>query len=315
MSSTLPPLLSIVCHTFNQEKYLEETIKGFLLQKTNFLFEIIIHDDASTDGTSEIIKKYENLYPNQVKSILQTENKYSKNCNIWSEFTFPTAKGKYIAICEGDDYWTDENKLQKQVDFLEKNQEYVVCWTDYLNFNGTDFTENNFKISQQIFKIDFDNLYHPYCTLSLTTVFKKEAIDMQLLSGLTHFKDNSLYMILLRKGFGAFINEKTAVYRIHVGGVYSMKSLFFRRYSSYLNVKEMYDAIPESRTKNIEKTINSLLRNSAFEALKIKYNSTDKLTLDEETALKLFFPKAKLSVKLKYFKRIIQYSLKKTFKK
>ena len=315
MSSTIPPILSIVCHTFNQENYLEETIKGFLLQKTNFPFEIIIHDDASSDGTSEIIKKYEDLYPNQIKAILQTENKYSKNINIWSEFTFPAAKGKYIAICEGDDYWTDENKLQKQVDFLEQNPEFVVCWTDYLNYNGTDFTENNFKISDKIFKIDFNNLFHPYCTLSLTTVFKKEAMDMQLLSGLKYFKDNSLYMILLRKGFGAFMNEKTAVYRIHVGGVYSMKSFFFQRYSSYLNIKEMFDAIPESQTKNIEKTTNSLLRHSAFEALKIKYNSTDKLTLDEETALKLFFPKAKLSVKLKYYKRIIQYSLKKAFKK
>lgn len=315
MSSTIQPLLSIVCHTFNQENYLEETIKGFLLQKTNFPFEIILHDDASTDGTSKIIKKYENLYPNQITAILQTENKYSKNINIWSEFTFPAAKGKYIAICEGDDYWTDENKLQKQVDFLEQNPEYVVCWTDYLNYNGTDFTENNFKISDKIFKIDFNNLFHPYCTLSLTTVFKKEAMDMQLLSGLKHYKDNSLYMILLRKGFGAFINEKMAVYRIHAGGTYSMKSLFFQRYSSYLNVKEMFDAIPESRTKNIETNIESLLRHAAFDALRIKYATNDKLTSDEETALKLYFPTAKGSVKFKYYKRIIQYSLKKAFKK
>lgn len=315
MNTNITPLLSIVCHTFNQFNYLEETINGFLAQKTNFPFEILIHDDASTDGTIEIIKKYENLYPNQIKSILQTENKYSQNVNIWSEFTFPAAKGKYIAICEGDDYWTDENKLQKQVDFLEQNPEFVVCWTDYLNFNGTNFTENNFKIADKIFKIDFNNLFHPYCTLSLTTVFKKEAMDIKLLSSLTHFKDNSLYMILLRKGFGAFMNEKTAVYRIHVGGVYSMKSAFFQRYSSYLNIKEMYDSIPESQTKNIAGTINSLIRHAAFEALQIKHNTNEKLSIAEETAIKTFLQKAKTSEKFKYYKRIFKYALKKTFKK
>ena len=96
-----------------------------MVQKTNFPIEILIHDDASTDGTADIIREYEAQYPDIIKPIYQTENQYSKGINPGFEFLFPRARGKYIALCEGDDYWTDTLKLQKQVEFLEGNKE---CW-------------------------------------------------------------------------------------------------------------------------------------------------------------------------------------------
>ena len=298
--------LSIVCHTYNQEKYISETLEGFLNQKTNFSFEIIIHDDASTDSTPEIINEYQEKYPELIKTILQKDNKYSKNINIWTKYTFPKCQGKYIAICEGDDYWTDEKKLQKQVDFLENNAEYVVTWTDYLNYNGTDFKENDFGFSQEIITIDYNNIFNPYCTYSLTTVFLKSALDMNLLDSLKDYKDNSIYMLLLRNGNGAFMNFCSSVYRIHEGGVYSLKSLYFQRYSSYLNLKEIYDLVPESHTKNIQKTLNTFERNAAFEALKIKYNS-DTIDKEQENLIKSYFSKASLPMLFRYYKRIFQY--------
>ncbi|WP_205728642.1 glycosyltransferase [Flavobacterium sp. J27] len=300
------PFVSIVCHTFNQEKFIEQAIISFLNQKTTFSFEVIIHDDASTDQTVSIIKSYQQKYPSIIKLILQDENKYSKRISIWTNFTFPACKGKYIALCEGDDYWTDVEKLQKQVDFLESNQKYVICWTDYLNFNGSTFQKNEFGFNEDVVTIDFNTIFNPYCTYSLTTVFLKSALDLPLLSSLKRMKDNSLYCLLLKEGLGAFLNYKTAVYRIHEGGVYSLKSLYFQRYSSYLNLKEIYDVLPESHTKNIEKTLQTLLRNAAFEALKIKYTSNE-ATEEQEGLLTSYFPKATFSVKLKYYKRILQY--------
>lgn len=300
------PMISIICHTFNHEKYIGEAITSFLKQNTVYSFEIIIHDDASTDNTVSIIKLFQEKYPHIIKLILQDENKYSKKINIWTNFTFPASKGKYIAICEGDDYWTDENKLQKQVDFLEQNKKYVVCWTDYLNFNGTEFKENDFGFKQEIVTIDFNNIFNPYCTYSLTTVFLKSALDMELLRSLKRIKDNSLYTLLLRTGDGAFLNYKTAVYRIHEGGVYSLKSLYFQRYSSYLNLKEIYEVVPESHTKNIEKTLETLKRNAAFEALKIKYVSQE-ITEEQKELIKNYFSKASLPILFKYYKRIFQY--------
>lgn len=121
------PLVSILCATYNQKDYIAQTIEGFLMQKVNFPIEIIIHDDASTDGTAEIVRKYQAEHPNLIKGIYQTENQYSKKAGVWKNFIYPCATGKYIAECEGDDYWTDPNKLQKQVDFLESHPDYSAC--------------------------------------------------------------------------------------------------------------------------------------------------------------------------------------------
>lgn len=114
--------VSIICNTYNQVDYIEATIKSFLLQKTSFDYEILIHDDCSNDGTKEIIESYANKYPNIIYPIYEKENQYSK-CNIDEKFQYPRAKGKYIAYCEGDDFWIDENKLQKQYDYLESHNE------------------------------------------------------------------------------------------------------------------------------------------------------------------------------------------------
>jgi glycosyltransferase involved in cell wall biosynthesis len=118
------PLVSIVCITYNHESYINDALDGFVMQKTDFPYEIIVHDDASTDGTANIIREFEAKYPELFVTILQNENQFSKKVNIWGNITFPKARGKYIALCEGDDYWTDPYKLQKQIDFLEGNPEY-----------------------------------------------------------------------------------------------------------------------------------------------------------------------------------------------
>lgn len=111
--------VSIICNTFNHEKYIEDAIKGFVNQKTDFKFEICIHDDASTDHTKDIIMKYVNLYPELIHAIIQTENQYSKGFSV-NTINSSRARGEYIAFCEGDDYWTDPYKLQKQVNIFEK---------------------------------------------------------------------------------------------------------------------------------------------------------------------------------------------------
>ncbi|MFA7615940.1 MAG: glycosyltransferase [Weeksellaceae bacterium] len=122
------PLVSISCTTYNHEPYIRQCLDGFLMQQCDFEFEIVIHDDASTDETQEIIKEYQKKFPDIIKPIFQTENQYSKTgSGIMARYNFPRAQGKYIALCEGDDYWTDPLKLQKQVDILEKNTNIDIC--------------------------------------------------------------------------------------------------------------------------------------------------------------------------------------------
>jgi len=122
------PLVSICVLTYNHESYVEQAIESFLMQNVNFKVEILIHDDASKDDTQLILKKYEKDYPGLFKLLLQEENQRSKlGGGMNPRFNYPRAKGKYIALCDGDDYWIDPLKLQKQVDILEKHDNIYIC--------------------------------------------------------------------------------------------------------------------------------------------------------------------------------------------
>ena len=121
------PLVSICCTAFNHEEYIRDALEGFLMQETDFTYEVLIHDDASTDGTADIIREYEKKYPEIIKPIYQTENQYSQGLSP-SRNNFVRAQGEFIAICEGDDYWTDKDKLQIQVDALKTHQQVDLCF-------------------------------------------------------------------------------------------------------------------------------------------------------------------------------------------
>ncbi len=153
-------LVSVICQTYNHENYIEDALKGFVSQKTDFKYEVLINDDASTDSTPNIIKHYEEKYPDIIKPVYQKENCYSKGIRITDDILFPLAKGKYIAYCEGDDWWCDENKLQKQVDFLENHSEYSACTHSSYIFNQLDKS----KV-----------VYHPEetdCDISVADIFE-----------------------------------------------------------------------------------------------------------------------------------------------
>ncbi len=119
-------LVSVICNTYNHGRYIRKALEGFVMQKTSFDFQVLIHDDASTDNTQEIIREFEEKYPEIIKPIYQTENQHSKGVKL-STFQYPRLQGKYVAVCEGDDYWTDEFKLQKQFDALESHPEVDIC--------------------------------------------------------------------------------------------------------------------------------------------------------------------------------------------
>ena len=144
MDNADTPLVSVRCITYNHEPYIAQALDGFLMQKTNFPFEVIVHDDASTDRTAEIIREYEARFPKIIKPIYETENQYSKHDGSLGRIMEAACKGKYIALCEGDDYWIDENKLQMQADFLEGNPEYTLCFSNAKIWKNNDFVCDSF---------------------------------------------------------------------------------------------------------------------------------------------------------------------------
>jgi len=149
-------MVSIICNTYNHEKYIKDALDGFIMQKTSFGFEVLIHDDASTDMTAKIIREYEKNHPQIIKPIFQTENQYSKSIPISLTFNYPRIKGKYIAICEGDDYWTDKYKLQKQFDAMELHPEIDMC-AHAANVVDSDTK----KIINKIAPSDSDTVFKP----------------------------------------------------------------------------------------------------------------------------------------------------------
>lgn len=215
--------VSICCLTFNHEKFIKQTLDSFLMQKTNFPFEILIHDDASTDNTAIIIKEYDKNHPGLFLPIYQTVNQksiYKSGMN--PRFNYPRAKGKYIAICEGDDYWTDPLKLQKQVDFLENNPDYVACYGGCMHVD-----ENNNVIK----KSRFENYASPTAEQLLTaqgamithSVMFRNIIPSfpEAFSGVPS-GDTLLYHLLGFHGHGKFLPTITySAYRVHSGGIWS----------------------------------------------------------------------------------------------
>lgn len=123
------PIVTVMCFTYNQKLFVKQCIESILMQKTTFAYEVLVHDDASSDGTKNIIEEYAIKYPRIIKPVFEVENLYSKG-SFWRVFdrVIPLISGKYISFCEGDDYWIDSQKLQRQYEFMEGNQEYMLCF-------------------------------------------------------------------------------------------------------------------------------------------------------------------------------------------
>nr|WP_238480427.1 glycosyltransferase [Clostridium chrysemydis] len=221
-------LVSISCITYNHEKYIKQTIDSFLNQKTNFKYEILIHDDASTDGTQKILKEYQEKFPEIIKTILREENQYSKGVKRISYLNNDLrANGKYIAMCEGDDYWNDENKLQEQVDILEKDNNISFCFTEA---NLLDTMSNEIKDVQRAYRescyIKMSDLIRQggaFCPTASIIYRRSMVEEMPEFFFNSHVGDYPLQLILGFKGEGYYIDKPMVTYRVNTPGSWSSK--------------------------------------------------------------------------------------------
>lgn len=218
-------LVSISCITYNHAPYIRECLDGFMMQQTNFPFEVLIHDDASTDGTTEIIREYAEKYPDIIKPLYEEKNQWVKGRRGSAVFNFPRAQGKYIALCEGDDYWTDPLKLQKQVDFLESHPDYVMCTHHFNTYNQEDgsFGEDwNLNFTEDFtFDLDFFIKRDCWITQPLTLLFRRCSLNLCEYSQYPNAKDVTLIYHILKKSKGIFLKENMGIYRCHEGGIWS----------------------------------------------------------------------------------------------
>lgn len=221
--------VAVYCLAFNHESYIRQTLEGFVSQKTSFPFKVFVHDDASTDRTAEIITEYANAYPDIIVPILQAENQYSKGVKIFRDIILPLIDTKYIAICEGDDYWTDPTKLQKQYDYMEAHPDCSLCVhnTKQIDADGADlgklFNPSASSVDYQVgdvIKAGGGGLFH------LSSFFYRLA-DRQnmpeafLLRGVG---DYPLAIFLSTRGYVHYFPDVMSAYRIATHGGWTARS-------------------------------------------------------------------------------------------
>lgn len=244
------PLVSVCCTTYNQEAYIRRCLDGILMQKTSFPIEILVHDDASTDATATIIREYEQLYPNIIKPIYQVENQYSKGIHISQTFQYPYVLGKYIALCEGDDYWTDPLKLQKQVDFLESHPDYAMCFHN-VEVKAEDGCLADTSIYDHLRTGDYTGMeiISRWTVPTCSVLFRRECVAHIPENPGFRMGDNVLFLTCASCGKVYCLNEKMGVYRRNPGGWTSMPSQIAaqRFIEHYKAMKEsfptMYDQV------------------------------------------------------------------------
>ncbi len=210
------PKVSIVSISYNQEKYIAKTLESFVMQQSDFGFEVVIADDCSTDKTAEIIKEYATKYPAIFKPILRKKNVGILN-NLFDAMR--QAKGQYIALCEGDDYWTDDKKLQLQANFLDKNPEYALCFHPVkVIFEKNDQEEYIFPEIKPETKFTVEELLKKNYIQTNSVMYRKQDYSYTP----TGILPIDWYLHLLHARFGkiGLISEVMSVYRRHPGGVW-----------------------------------------------------------------------------------------------
>ena len=259
----MKPLVSVIMITYGHEKYIEEAIRGVFLQKTNFPLELIISNDNSPDSTDEIVK---NIIKSAPENISVNYIQHPENIGMHHNFTsaLRTAQGKYIAVCEGDDYWTDENKLQKQIDFLEKNEDFTLTFHNVFIRNGetlsTDLDYEKRLSSKDVYTIDDlskGNFIH-----TLSAVFRNIKIEFPEWYFSSFLGDYPIWLWLSKKGKIKYFPEKMGVYRENVG-VWSGKSQEEREFKTMLVLRNLipdFEMLPDVK-KNLTYTKNIYIKN------------------------------------------------------
>ncbi|MCC5902972.1 MAG: glycosyltransferase [Halomonas sp.] len=219
------PIVSVLCATYNHVEFIEDAIKGFIAQKTDFPFEVIIHDDASTDGTQKVIKKYAEQYPELIKPIYQEKNLFRQGKKA-TDFCFPGLLGRYVAICEGDDYWTDAKKLQKQFDYMENNPDVVMCHHNAFVFDKNGIVKKSKLPSGLKRSYTKKEMQRNDCfILTMSMFFRKKFSYFPEEKSNVGNGDNFLISLLGKYGKSKYMETITpAGYRLHGNSIWSSKT-------------------------------------------------------------------------------------------
>lgn len=211
--------LSVLMMTYNHEKFIAQALDSILMQEVNFDYEIVIGEDYSQDNTREILLKYQAKYPDKIKLLLHEKNIGAMGNQI---ACMKACTGKYIAMLEGDDYWTDPHKLQKQVDFLENNPGYTLCFhsVSVLDSGGMIHQSRESYQNKDIFSFEdyINGFYNHTCSLLM---INDQLAFKPIYEGMLPARDNTIQILLAEKGNAYYIAKIMSCYRVHANGCWT----------------------------------------------------------------------------------------------
>ena len=219
------PLVTVRCLTYNHEKYISQALDGFLMQETDFPFEILIHDDASPDGTADIIRDYEKKYPNIIKAFYQTENQHSQKNGVIGRLLREYTRGKYIATCEGDDCWASPVKLQSQISYMEAHPECALCFHAVNYVRDGEIVKND-QITDKECDISTEQIIEGgglFCATASCCYKTKDRSHHTNYRRMADVGDYPLQVMLATLGTVHYFPDVWGVYRIDVPGSWSQR--------------------------------------------------------------------------------------------
>lgn len=264
------PLVSVCITTYNHETFIGEAIEGVLMQETDFAYEIILAEDNSTDRTRKIVLEYQARHPEKIRLRLARENLYRRNIRYPGLGARSSARGRYVALCEGDDYWTDSNKLQKQVQLLDKYPDCAICFTGCRTLDERDRKFGRIlqpKHSRSFYSLEYLLKANPFATC---TVMYRNGLVESLPPWFFEGPGGSYYLRVLyaMKGRIGYINKVCAVYRVHEGGVHSTLDTL-EKYDQAVQVREpILQELDEYHRAVLVSTIYSINRKALREAMR-----------------------------------------------
>lgn len=272
------PLVSVICLTYNHEKYIRHCLEGFLMQKTGFDYEVIIHDDASTDATPDILREYAEKAPDIFKPILQKENRFSRGLSIIEPVILPVLRGKYIAMCEGDDYWTDPLKLEKQVRGLTDHPDCRLCL--HLVENVTEQEEpmkatcpmehiQTSVMSSHAFIGKSGDFFHLSSTMYYKADLQKYYETDPEYKRISKVGDKPLLLFLGTCGNVYFINEAMSCYRQSSAGGWTSRLVAQgerKIYEHLCNLRDVYLSFSESTGNTYQAELNPIILQAEYRA-------------------------------------------------
>lgn len=242
------PLVTVLCPTYNQVNFIRHAINGILKQKTHFAFEVIVRDDGSQDGTREVVMDYQSRYPKIIRPILELNNTWSQGVPI-RESMVQMARGQYIALCDGDDFWTDSNKLASQVEILEVNESVSLVHHEAFRFEDDRIITDTLHHERSRRNLSRDDLSKGIGAMPLTMCFRKSAWDWNAVET-PHVTNGDTFLItqLSRHGGSYYIPKIMAAYRRTQSGMWSGRSQQSRHF--HIALSSLWIARYHSRNDN-----------------------------------------------------------------